>query len=47
MLGQGRVVVDFNRATNSPWANTGFATCPVAAVGTRLPVAVEAVEKTH
>jgi uncharacterized protein (DUF1684 family) len=41
----GRVVLDFNRATNLPCAYTDFATCPLPPAENRLPVAVEAGEK--
>ncbi|MEU7972422.1 DUF1684 domain-containing protein [Micromonospora sp. NPDC049089] len=43
---QGRVTLDFNRATNLPCAYTDFATCPLPPVENRLPIAVEAGEKT-
>ncbi|MFJ2081227.1 hypothetical protein EV382_2941 [Micromonospora violae] len=43
---QGRVTLDFNRATNLPCAYTDFATCPLPPAENRLPVAVEAGEKT-
>lgn len=42
----GRTVVDFNRATNLPCAHTDFATCPLPPAENRLPVAVEAGEKS-
>jgi len=42
----GRVVLDFNRATNLPCAYTEFATCPLPPAENRLPVAVEAGERT-
>jgi uncharacterized protein (DUF1684 family) len=42
---EGRVVLDFNRATNLPCAYTDFATCPLPPAENRLPVAVEAGEK--
>ncbi|RIV37558.1 DUF1684 domain-containing protein [Micromonospora radicis] len=42
---QGRVTVDFNRATNLPCAYTDFATCPLPPAENRLPIAVEAGEK--
>ncbi|OZV77440.1 hypothetical protein CA850_23620 [Micromonospora echinospora] len=42
---QGRVTLDFNRATNLPCAYTDFATCPLPPAGNRLPIAVEAGEK--
>ncbi len=41
----GRVVVDFNRATNPACAYTDFATCPLPPDGNRLPVRIEAGEK--
>jgi len=41
----GRVTLDFNRASNLPCSFTDFATCPVAPAENRLPVAVEAGEK--
>jgi uncharacterized protein (DUF1684 family) len=41
----GRVILDFNRATNLPCAYTGFATCPLPPAENRLPVAVEAGEQ--
>jgi uncharacterized protein len=41
----GRVVVDFNRATNLPCAYTDLATCPLPPAENRLPVAVEAGEQ--
>jgi uncharacterized protein (DUF1684 family) len=43
---QGRVTLDFNRATNLPCAYTDFATCPLPPVENRLPVQIEAGEKT-
>lgn len=42
----GTVMLDFNRASNLPCAFTDYATCPVAPVENRLPIAVEAGEKT-
>ncbi|MFD9125538.1 DUF1684 domain-containing protein [Kitasatospora sp. NPDC059571] len=42
---RGRVVVDFNRATNLPCAYTDLATCPLPPSENRLPVAVEAGER--
>jgi uncharacterized protein (DUF1684 family) len=41
----GRVTLDFNRATNPPCAYTNFATCPLPPHGNDLPVRVEAGEK--
>ena len=43
---EGRVVVDFNRATNLPCAYTDFATCPLPPAENRLAAAVTAGEKT-
>jgi uncharacterized protein len=42
---QGRVTLDFNRATNLPCAYTDFATCPLPPAENRLPIAIEAGEK--
>jgi uncharacterized protein len=42
----GRTVVDFNKAYNPPCAFTPFATCPLPPPQNRLPVAVEAGEKS-
>ncbi|MFF1573111.1 DUF1684 domain-containing protein [Leifsonia sp. NPDC058292] len=42
----GRVVIDFNRAVNLPCAYTEFATCPLPPAENRLPVAIEAGERT-
>ncbi|MFI7214303.1 DUF1684 domain-containing protein [Micromonospora maritima] len=41
---QGRVTLDFNRATNLPCAYTDFATCPLPPAANRLPIPVEAGE---
>ncbi|WP_394552666.1 MFS transporter [Agromyces sp. MMS24-JH15] len=43
---EGRVVLDFNRAVNLPCAYTDFATCPLPPAENRLPVGIEAGEKT-
>ncbi len=43
---QGRVVVDFNRAYNPPCAFTAFATCPMPPQQNRLPLRIEAGERT-
>ena len=40
-----RTVLDFNQAFNPPCAFNDFATCPVAPLKNRLPIAVEAGEK--
>jgi uncharacterized protein (DUF1684 family) len=42
----GRVVLDFNRATNLPCAFTDHATCPLPPPENVLPFAVEAGEQT-
>jgi uncharacterized protein len=41
----GKVTLDFNRASNLPCAFTDYATCPVAPAENRLRIAVEAGEK--
>ncbi len=43
----GKVVLDFNRATNPPCAFTQYATCPLPPKGNRLSVRVEAGEKRY
>jgi uncharacterized protein len=43
----GRTVVDFNKAYNPPCAFTPFATCPLPPLQNRLPVRVEAGEKSY
>jgi uncharacterized protein len=42
---EGRVIIDFNRATNLPCAYTDFATCPLPPAENHLTIAVEAGEK--
>jgi uncharacterized protein (DUF1684 family) len=42
----GTLTLDFNRATNLPCAYTEFATCALAPPENRLPIAVEAGERT-
>ena len=42
----GSVELDFNRAVNLPCAYTDYATCPLPPAGNRLPVGIEAGEKT-
>ena len=42
----GTVSLDFNRAVNLPCAYTDLATCPLPPAQNRLPIAVEAGEKT-
>ena len=41
----GKVVIDFNRATNPPCAFTPYATCPLPPRQNRLPVRIAAGEK--
>jgi hypothetical protein len=43
----GKVVLDFNLATNPPCAFTPFATCPLPPRQNHLPIAVTAGEKTY
>ncbi len=43
----GTVVLDFNEAVNPPCAYSPYATCPLAALENRLPVAIEAGEKRY
>ena len=43
----GKVVLDFNKATNPPCAFTPYATCPLPPKQNYLPVAVEAGELTY
>lgn len=43
---ESTVTLDFNRAVNLPCAYTDFATCPLPPAGNRLPVGIEAGEKT-
>jgi uncharacterized protein len=43
----GKVLLDFNRATNPPCAFTPFATCPLAERQNVLPVRIEAGEKKY
>ena len=42
----GETIIDFNRAVNLPCAYTDFATCPLRPAENRLPIAIEAGEKT-
>ncbi len=42
---EDRTVLDFNQVYNPPCAFNDFATCPVAPLRNRLPIAVEAGEK--
>lgn len=43
--GDGRVVVDFNRAYTPPCGFTAYATCPLPPPGNRLPLAIRAGER--
>lgn len=45
--GDGRVIVDFNKAYNPPCAFTDFATCPLPPPQNRLPIRIEAGEKRY
>lgn len=42
----GRIILDFNKAYNPPCAVTPFAACPMPPPENRLPVKIEAGEKT-
>jgi len=42
----GKTTVDFNRATNPPCSFTPFATCPTPVAANRLPLAIEAGERS-
>jgi len=43
----GRVVLDFNQAYNPPCAFTPYATCPAVPPANRLPLRIEAGEKSY
>ncbi len=43
----GRIVLDFNRAQNPPCALNGHVVCPTPPPGNRLPIRIEAGEKTY
>jgi uncharacterized protein (DUF1684 family) len=43
----GRVVLDFNEASNPPCAFTAYATCPIAPPQNRLSIAIPACEKKY
>lgn len=47
VAGNGKVIVDFNRAFNPPCAFTGYATCPLPPRENRLDLAVVAGEKKY
>ena len=44
---EGRLFIDFNRAYNPPCVFTAFATCPLPTPENRLPVRIEAGEKSN
>jgi uncharacterized protein (DUF1684 family) len=43
----GKVILDFNEATNPPCAFTAYATCPLPPKQNYLPIAIEAGEQTY
>jgi uncharacterized protein (DUF1684 family) len=43
----GQVVLDFNEAYNPPCAYNPYTTCPLPPPQNRLPVRIEAGEKTY
>lgn len=43
--GEGRVVIDFNRAYTPPCGFTAYATCPLPPPGNRLPLEIRAGER--
>jgi uncharacterized protein len=47
MMSDGRMVLDFNKATNPPCAFTPYATCPLAPAENRLSVPITAGEKRY
>ena len=44
---EGRLILDFNKAYNPPCVFTPYATCPLPPSGNRLPIRIEAGEKTY
>jgi uncharacterized protein (DUF1684 family) len=44
---EGRLVLDFNKAYNPPCVFTPYATCPLPPAANRLPIRIEAGEKTY
>jgi uncharacterized protein len=44
---RGRTVLDFNKAYNPPCVFTPYATCPLPPAANRLPIRIEAGEKTY
>lgn len=45
--GDGKVIVDFNKAYNPPCVFTPYATCPLPPAQNRLPIRIEAGEKRY
>ena len=45
--GDGKVILDFNKAQNPPCAFTPFATCPLPPKENQLPIAITAGEKNY
>ena len=43
----GRTILDFNKAYNPPCVFTPYSTCPLPPLQNRLPIGVEAGEKTY
>ena len=43
----GRTVLDFNKAYNPPCVFSPYATCPLPPAQNRLPISIEAGEKTY
>ena len=43
----GKTIIDFNQAYNPPCAFTHYATCPLPPPQNRLPIRIEAGEKTY
>ena len=44
---QGRTVIDFNKAYNPPCVFSAYATCPLPPAQNKLPIRVEAGEKSY
>jgi len=44
---EGKITVDFNEAYNPPCAYTDYATCPLPPPENRLPIRIEAGEKSY
>ena len=47
LAGDGKIVLDFNKAVNPPCAFSAFATCPIAPPENRLTLRITAGEKTY